>query len=177
MIYIFLMLVVFVIGMLWVGHKRHQYDQTVIIALKTLLDDTMVPIRDVRIQLYYQYNLKVSLLRLYHILNTTPEFVIENCKCCYTDKVYIRVDWNDIREGERVSCERCPVARAIERKMGIKCHVGRDQVETLDGRSWSIPSEISNFIFAFDRGDKVSPISFHLTRLFREPVHVHSGST
>lgn len=73
----------------------------------------------------------------------------------------------DISEGESCSCRGCPIARAIARVLvpGVDVKVG-PSVAALRSRDvvWELllPSEAQRFIFRFDSGKPVEPLTFPL---------------
>lgn len=68
----------------------------------------------------------------------------------------------DIEKGIRCDSFRCPVARAIRRKV----KAGRVRVMTnliiIRRREFPTPKKISDWIYDFDRNRKVRPITFEL---------------
>lgn len=81
----------------------------------------------------------------------------------------IEVTADDIAQGERQSCYRCPVALAALRLPLIgHVHVDRDSmVVTLAGtlidRRYYLPGSVQLWISQFDRGFVVYPMAFHPT--------------
>ena len=78
----------------------------------------------------------------------------------------ITVTKNDIEQGQRRDPEQCAVARALVRA-GLN-HFGVMGPSVMVGDRWGgltsvrIPREVSDWIFNFDAGNAVSPISFDL---------------
>lgn len=84
-------------------------------------------------------------------------------------KIY--VTWSDIKRGEREKTDRCPVARAIKRKLKFKgtvrvCgdFVGLQTFFSTD--SIDLPLKVTRFTTAFDRNRPVKPFSFMLKGTF-----------
>lgn len=75
----------------------------------------------------------------------------------------IEVTAEDIEQGERGNCGKCPIARAMDRA-GVKhVYVGEWSMDGMVGREfWSMTHIDSTraFIRAFDEGDPVEPFSF-----------------
>lgn len=83
------------------------------------------------------------------------------------DKTFlITVTQDDIRWGDQLDPELCPIAHAIIRTLNAKyVSVGTSRCRwTTDKGSYnaSLPDEADNFIITFDRGEDVEPISFEL---------------
>jgi len=89
-------------------------------------------------------------------------------------KLTISVTKRDIAEGVRMDCKRCPVARAIARrlvksatvKVGGEISVGGLDVHFWDGKSsyTALPGSAISFVRRFDRGLlwNVKPFTFKL---------------
>ena len=76
----------------------------------------------------------------------------------------IEVTQNDIDNGKRRDCYRCPIAHAINRAMGT--HLAADVQETvveLPGREEAcLPDQAISFIEDFDAKIAVQPFTFEL---------------
>ncbi len=79
----------------------------------------------------------------------------------------IRVTRDDIRKGKRKNTCECAVARALRRQTpfkhirvqsGFHLGIGDDRHIVI-----SIPTEVRDFIDAFDAGDRVKPFTFDLS--------------
>jgi len=77
----------------------------------------------------------------------------------------IHVTQEDIDEGVQEDCERCPVARAVERATGISTVVQfeRISVNCQNKVVFVTPTYVRIFIKAFDETRLVTPFSFTLT--------------
>jgi hypothetical protein len=81
----------------------------------------------------------------------------------------IHVLQEDINDGEREKCKRCPIALAIQRTLDTKFadvfpHVA--YTRKTNGTFWStaaLPDIATAFIFRFDAGQPVEPFSFEVT--------------
>lgn len=76
----------------------------------------------------------------------------------------IKVTKEDIAIGERSSCERCPIATALNRSLLSHANVGYDSIKigNTDGTSYvsTTPQSARSFIAKFDNGKHVKPFSF-----------------
>lgn len=96
-----------------------------------------------------------------------------------TTTVRVRVTQDDIDAGVRVSCNRCPVARALKRAVpgcaeamtdGVRvdlCMLGDDP----NVYNLSLPIEATDAIAEFDRGNGMSPFEFDLSLPPTEAAH------
>ncbi len=79
--------------------------------------------------------------------------------------IKLSVTQQDIDEGEKASCTKCPVALALQRALGRQddaAMVGMGMVNLfIDGNSHKVPDAVRDFVRSFDSGDKVEP--FELT--------------
>jgi hypothetical protein len=78
----------------------------------------------------------------------------------------IRVTREDIHKGRRNSKSSCPVALAVNRKIGQSAValVGSDRIIAHD--RWDLTKAVRNFIYDFDMGKKVKPFTARL-KMFR----------
>ena len=74
----------------------------------------------------------------------------------------IKVTKNDIKNGLRKSCCKCPVALALKRQTEYKKIFIGAWFFDLDGKIVSVPESVRNFIVKFDREFDVEPFSFTL---------------
>lgn len=82
-----------------------------------------------------------------------------------SSEVVVRVDVTaeDIANGVRIDCAKCPVARAA------RYATGRNDVEASQGgisigeMIFAAPHRVAEFISYFDRGSRVYPFAFDLT--------------
>lgn len=80
----------------------------------------------------------------------------------------IEVTASDIKNGERESPSRCPIARALKRSTRHYWLVHEDGVRMLceeqngSGFEAWLPKKADTFVRRFDEGWKVRPFSFHL---------------
>lgn len=80
----------------------------------------------------------------------------------------VQVTENDIAEGKRYSCYRCPIALAVHRACErAGWHDIPEIIVTLTHASCGehgafLPSAAQRFIADFDRRDKVRPFNFEL---------------
>lgn len=78
----------------------------------------------------------------------------------------IHVTQEDIDKGVRVSCEECPLARAVSRAYGTPIRVGAELIQffssKIDRNSVNLPPEALRFRIAFDKGLPVKPFSFEI---------------
>lgn len=86
-----------------------------------------------------------------------------------TKKIRVEVVDEDIREGERLSIRSCPIARAICRASGLSSEdisVTPTEVHFYVGVSGiatsSLPEAARMFVWNFDKGNPVRPITFDL---------------
>jgi anti-sigma regulatory factor (Ser/Thr protein kinase) len=86
-----------------------------------------------------------------------------------TVTVEVEVSEFDIRHGEKANCRNCPVAMAINRRMGrwnVHALVTDHLIELKDPRKvykpTFTPDEVRKFIWRFDRGERVYPFRFAL---------------
>jgi hypothetical protein len=81
----------------------------------------------------------------------------------------VEVTAEDIAEGERFTCDNCPIARALRRaaRIGVggwpTVAVGCREVYLNGKPSTLVPAAAREFIYRFDNGDPVKPIAFQLT--------------
>jgi len=82
-----------------------------------------------------------------------------------TKEILIELSADDITHGTKKDCSDCPVARAVARALpGSRPEVFHEEIE-LYGKyrgTATTPSEISEFIEAFDDGVPVEPFRFTL---------------
>lgn len=85
-----------------------------------------------------------------------------------TKRVLIKVTQQDIEQGKRHMCDYCPVALAAKRTLpwakvvnysGI--HDGAYRIQK-GSKTAHLPEIASDWIRAFDRGDRVEPINFYV---------------
>lgn len=80
-------------------------------------------------------------------------------------RLRVEVTAEDIADGRREHCERCPVARAMRRAIGRVVWVGGAGQWGIGNRSPQpkrLPLRVTDFITAFDTGRPVSPFTFNL---------------
>lgn len=89
-----------------------------------------------------------------------------------THTLQVNVTRRDIKTGISANCKKCPVARAIARRLrpGTKIRVEPRYIAFEDRRirsgfervyeAWYLPREVTQFIFRFDIGRRVRPFSF-----------------
>lgn len=73
----------------------------------------------------------------------------------------ITVTAKDIRDGNRMFPETCPVALAVRRETGQPFIVGARHV-WLKSRRYCLPKKAQTSILDFDEGRKMKPFSFEL---------------
>lgn len=78
----------------------------------------------------------------------------------------INVKQSHIDEGKHESPFYCPVALAIRAKKQAYVWVASAYLE-IDGRTAPLPARVKRFIYNFDRGRKVRPMSFEMKLLDR----------
>ena len=75
----------------------------------------------------------------------------------------IDVTQEDIDQGERDKCRRCPIALAMKRVFPGKVSLVYGTVAWVDlDRYADLPDEAQQFIMYFDEGEPVEPFSFSL---------------
>jgi len=83
--------------------------------------------------------------------------------------VIIKVTHDDIADGEKANCKKCPVALAINRATGklwavhtTYCYRISDIDSIIYGPNISLEKSATDWIYAFDAGGYVEPFSFNL---------------
>ena len=75
----------------------------------------------------------------------------------------VEVTADDISRGELGDGGRCPVALALQRRLGADLFVdGFEVYKTLSGGRARLPEEARLFAKAFDAGEEVEPFEFEL---------------
>jgi len=81
--------------------------------------------------------------------------------------ITISVTQNDINNGIQIECQKCPIARAINRRLKSKFiaeifawRVDLYNTENHNKRLYEVEHNQEAFIVAFDRGKKVKPFRF-----------------
>jgi hypothetical protein len=79
--------------------------------------------------------------------------------------ITISVTPEDIKLGTKLSCKRCPIARAIKRqvKNGVAAEVSFDMFSlNYNGvvEEGFLPKKATDFVFRFDDGKSVKPFAF-----------------
>lgn len=84
----------------------------------------------------------------------------------------ITVTQSDIEAGKPNRSCQCPIARAVSRSLGYafeheRVVVNPNKILLLDNigiihTRHNVPSEVTDFVTAFDSGEPVAPFSFHL---------------
>lgn len=79
-------------------------------------------------------------------------------------KKNIEVTKEDIYSGTRTDCQRCPIALAVNRALGIKTSIiGRECMYlNKDSTEIHLPLVARNFISSFDYGILLAPFSFEI---------------
>ncbi len=78
----------------------------------------------------------------------------------------VKVTEEDIRIGTRKNCYTCPVARALQRHYDYAevlqdtCYLGNSYDDDYDPRK--LPTHVTDWINAYDRGEPVKPFEFTL---------------
>ena len=75
--------------------------------------------------------------------------------------ITISVDLDDISRGQRHASRNCPIAHAAERA-GIKGPSVCAGAIVGSHKTYALPAESSDWLFAFDRGEPVAPITFEV---------------
>ena len=74
----------------------------------------------------------------------------------------INVTQTDIKQGVKLNGNKCAIARAVKRATNAKSvHVNGFYIE-VNGKTYSSPEEVFDFVVSFDRFEKVKPFSFDL---------------
>ncbi len=84
----------------------------------------------------------------------------------------IQVTQEDINQGVRQECEKCPIALAVIRAIGPQAATMRISVDDawvdIGEESWCLPRSAARFVSDFDSGKAVTPFEFELTeKLYR----------
>jgi hypothetical protein len=74
--------------------------------------------------------------------------------------IEIEVTEADIKAGVPADSERCPIARAIARTLGIVSVSVDDGISLIDGWGYRTPPKATTFIHRFDDGHSVKPAHF-----------------
>ena len=88
--------------------------------------------------------------------------------------VKIIVTAEDIQKGVRYTPSHCPIAHAVSRQTGQYAGVNLKFVTLYDedgdiAGQWQTPSDAADWLSAFDRGEKVQPAGFDLTKRTNYP--------
>lgn len=80
-------------------------------------------------------------------------------------QIKLKVTQEDINRGTKGSAKSCPVALALTREGYTNVSVAGDVLMRVNDETWYLPfqKDVSNFVQAFDRGDKVEPTEFAMT--------------
>lgn len=84
--------------------------------------------------------------------------------------ITINVTQDDINKGQKSKCFYCPVALATKR--ALKCRnvmICTDTLKT-SGYTAPLPLDVRQWVWDYDYGQPVQPISFELTLTEVEPV-------
>ena len=82
----------------------------------------------------------------------------------YPDVLVVEVTAEDIREGARVSCTTCPIARAASRTTGAPAWVAYTHIQVAAPGLFSTNDAARRFINDFDAGRPVEPQTFRFER-------------
>ena len=84
-------------------------------------------------------------------------------------RVHVELTQEDIDQGIPRDCGNCPVARAIERAMGVSCkvEVEANRLDVYDGETWwtPLPAMVETFVDNFDNVNQrvlCEPFTFDL---------------
>ncbi len=84
-------------------------------------------------------------------------------------QVMVAVSAEDIRQGERNNCAKCPVGLALARTLGPRYPGAKFMAGSMLGRilparggliSFEMPKDAEHFMFAFDAKKPVEPFTF-----------------
>ncbi len=84
----------------------------------------------------------------------------------------VKITQEDIDQGDKYNPGWCPVALAVKRTTGNK-DVSVGFWVHVDGTIYRLANRISDWIYRFDQGGTVRPITFRLTR--RDPLRDSDG--
>lgn len=81
----------------------------------------------------------------------------------------IKVTEEDIKLGVKEDSCKCPVALAMRRITKKQCSVGIAWITVISlnpysDKTYFVPKKVENFIAAFDKGEKVEPFEFELSK-------------
>ena len=74
----------------------------------------------------------------------------------------IKVTQDDIDNGERHRCYRCPIAHAMCRTLGASIAVTQEKYYREEDDGKYLPTEAQRFILDFDAGRPVAPFEFEV---------------
>lgn len=79
-------------------------------------------------------------------------------------KIRIHVTDKDIKLGTKMDCHACPIARAIERVIGVPSSAGYDYIgsRAASGMRFKPNNRTIEFMDNFDKGKKMKRTSFTL---------------
>ena len=85
-----------------------------------------------------------------------------------TSKIVVKVTKKDIKEGVCGSPTLCPISRAVRRQTKQRVYTDTDTLRVgrmgHGGRQYDLPPVATDFIWEFDGGSKVKPITFTVTQ-------------
>lgn len=76
----------------------------------------------------------------------------------------VSVTQKDIDEGTKRNCRKCPIAKALQRIIPNKDIIVEGSIIWIDNKVFLAPTKADAFVKAFDKGEKVKPISFVLKK-------------
>lgn len=77
-------------------------------------------------------------------------------------KVLIRVNEDDIKNGRKADRYSCPIAKSLQRSIGVNWGVSTKKLERTPTETTILPKEAITFINRFDHGCGVAPQTFEL---------------